>query len=260
MILDIPFYILITVLGLLFGSYLNSWIWRVHEEKYCFGGRSMCVHCGKALPWYENIPLFSFIFLRGKCSSCKKPIPVDYFLVELVTGFLFFFIAYFSLAHSLSAPAIFRLLFFTGVLIVTFVYDAKYSEVLTDVTWLAALVGFIFNYRYLGFSIQNMLVGFVFGAGFFLVQYLLTRGKGVGGGDVRLGAMIGVWVGWPGVLFALLISYVIGAIFSIPLLITKQKKFSSAIPFGTFLALGTMATLLWGSQILGWYNGLMGRL
>jgi prepilin signal peptidase PulO-like enzyme (type II secretory pathway) len=109
----------------------------------------------------------------------------------------------------------------------------------------------------LGFSIYSLALGALIGSGFFLVQYVLSRGRWIGGGDVRLGVMMGALLGWPNILVALFVSYILGAIVAIPLLIMKKKGMKSEIPFGTFLSVGTLAALLWGNQVINWYWNLI---
>lgn len=256
MFFDWNIYLAIFILGLILGSYLNSWMWRVSECKYVFGGRSVCVHCSRTLSWYENVPVLSFLFLRGRCRTCKKRIPADYFFVELLTAMVLTGLAFFH-SETGSAVLFIRDLVFFTILLITFVYDAKHGIILSGLTWAGALFGFIINYFYLGISWSSMLIGFHIGGGFFLLQYIVSKGKWIGGGDVRLGAMMGIWLGWPNILFALFLSYIFGALMAVPLLISKKKEMSSEIPFGTFLALGTMIALFWGKQVVEWYVGLI---
>lgn len=260
--MELTLFITLFILGLILGSYLNSWIWRVYNHKWRFGGRSECVHCSRQLTWWENIPLVSFVFLRGKCKTCKKPIPSDYFLVELCTGILFVIVAFihsqsFNLTIFQSSLVLFRDLFFTALLIVIFVYDYKYQYILSGVVWAGAIIALAFNYSQLLLAPYSLLLGMAIGGGLFLAQYLISKGRWIGGGDVRLGVMMGALLGWPNILFALFISYILGALVSIPLLIFKKKGLNSQIPFGTFLAVGTFITLFWGGQIVGWYLNLL---
>lgn len=218
----------------------------------------MCVHCGCQLTWSENIPLLSFILLHGKCRTCHKRIPADYFVVEFATPLLLVFAASADLAYGISNPLhIWRDLFFVALLVVVFVYDAKYYLILTRVVYGGAIVGFLINYFALHISPVNMLVGALAGAGFFWAQYVLSHGRWIGGGDVRLGFMMGVLLGWPNILVALFMAYVLGAVVSLGLLALRKKTLKSQLPFGTFLALGTFVALLWGSQIIHWYLGVI---
>jgi leader peptidase (prepilin peptidase) / N-methyltransferase len=250
-------YFFVFLLGLFLGSYLNSWMWRVKEGKYQFLGRSICVHCSRALPWYENIPLISFIFLKGKCRTCHGSIPWSYFFVELCTAIIFVIVASVGINGNSSSIEIFRNLFFSALLVVTFFYDLKYQLILPGVMWLGSIVGLFINIKYLSLDPYNLVFGAVIGGGFFWAQYLVSRGRWIGGGDVRLGVMMGLWLGWQNVLLAMFIGYISGAVIGVALLLLKKKEMSSAIPFGTFLSLGTFVALLWGSEIIKWYLGLI---
>ncbi len=247
------FYLIIFLLGLILGSYLNSWVWRMRENIRVINGRSMCPHCRRQLTWYENIPVFSYLFLLGKCRTCKHPIPKHFIFVELGTALVFVLVAWQSLGSSALVPAVFfRNIVFSILLIIIFVYDWLYQEILPEVIWVGVLAGLGFNI-YLGHSLIGMLVGLLVAGGFFLLQFIISKGKWIGGGDVRMGVMMGVWLGWPLVLAALFLAYVWGAIVGVLLIATGKKQLSSAIPFGTFLATATFITLLWGAQIVGWY-------
>ena len=152
--------------------------------------------------------------------------------------------------------AFFRDIFFSVLLIVIFVYDYLYQEILPEVIWVGAIAGLLFN-LYLGISLAPMLIGLVAAGGFFLLQFVVSKGRWIGGGDVRMGAMMGIWLGWPAVLVALFLAYIIGAACGLLLIVYSKKNLNSATPFGTYLALGTFVVLLWGNQILQWYTGLL---
>ncbi len=254
----VPLYIGIFLLGTVVGSYINSWIWRVHNHQWLWGGRSKCVHCSRTLQWYENVPIVSFLVLKGKCRTCRAPIPFDYVVVELIVPLLFLIVTYVHLASAIINPwHYFRDIFFTVVLTVIFVYDYKYMEIPSGVVWGGALVAFAINYFTLFLSPWSLVVGLAIGGGFFLVQYLVSHGRWVGGGDVRLGAMIGVLLGFPGILVGLFCAYMFGMVVAVPLLLTRAKNMHSEIPFGTFLAIGTYIALMWGEKIVVWYSSLV---
>ncbi len=272
LMLSLPLYIINGILGLTLGSYLNSWIWsrsrRDGTRDPRFGAsqigkryfrRSQCVHCGQELTWQENIPLVSFIFLLGRCRTCHKKIPLDYFFVELAMSLGFLGLVYYHLhAPALIPIQLFRDLFFFALLIVVFVYDLKYYLILSGVVWGGAVIAFAVNYFFLGFSLYSLVLGMAVGGGFFMLQYIISRGRWIGGGDVRLGVMMGALLAWPNILAALFISYILGALVAVPLLLLKKKGLSSQIPFGTFLSVGTLVAMLWGSQIVLWYRALVG--
>ncbi|HSR89035.1 MAG TPA: prepilin peptidase [Candidatus Udaeobacter sp.] len=250
-------YIIIFFLGLILGSFLNSWVWRTHEKIKIGKTRSMCLVCRRQLAWYENIPVFSYLFLLGKCRTCKTLIPKHFIFVELSTALIFLLVAWHSLGSLTISPVVFfRDIFFSALLIVVFLYDWLYEEILPEVIWLGALGGLFFNI-YLHISLLSMLIGFLLAGGFFLAQFLFSQGQWIGGGDVRLGFMLGVWLGWPAVLLALFLSYISGAVFGLLLIAAGKKKLGSAIPFGTFLSASAFFVLLWGSQIINWYMGFL---
>ncbi len=250
-------YLIIFLLGLSVGSFLNSWIWRVRENFRITSGRSMCPICRRQLHWYENIPVLSFLALRGKCLTCKNPIPIHYTLVEIGTAILFVLLARHTLNHPVENYLYFlRNIIFLILLTVVFVYDALYQEILSEIVWLGSLIGVFFNI-YLDYSITSMLLGAVFISGFFLLQFAVSKGRWIGGGDVRLGVMMGLWLGWPVSLAALFIAYISGAVVSLALLVLKKKTLKSATPFGTYLAMATLICVVWGDRIVDWYMGLL---
>lgn len=251
------FYIIIFFLGLALGSFLNSWIWRAHENFRIVSGRSMCPACRRQLTWYENIPVLSYLFLWGKCRACKVAIPKHFTFVEMGTALIFVLAAWQNLNSPVVTPAHFlRDFTFASLLIVIFIYDYLYQEILPQVIWFGALAGLFFNI-FLGYSLVSMLIGLLAAGGFFFLQYVISSGKWIGGGDVRLGVMMGIWLGWPAVLIALFLAYVVGAIGGLWLIVSGKKQLASATPFGTYLALGTFVAMLWGERIVGWYVGML---
>lgn len=252
-------YLYIFICGLILGSFLNSWMWRVRDNIRIFSNsRSICPHCRYQLHWYENMPLLSFLFLRAHCSNCKQKIHFSYFFVELITGFLLIFVSLqFLKMPSFSEWQFLRDVLFLTYLMVIFVYDFRYREVLTSLTWSGAIIAILINYYALNYSLWLMFLGMLVAGGFFLLQYVISRGRWIGGGDVRLGFMIGAWLGWPNVLVALFFAYIFGAIVSVLLLILKKADRKTKIPFGTFLAMGTFFALYYGERIVTWYLGMM---
>ena len=236
------------LLGLIFGSFINSLVYRRYSNLSLWG-RSFCQNCRKTLIFYDLIPFFSFIFLGGKCRYCQKQISWQYPLVELITGLLF---ALVWLKNQTVDLFLFRDLFFILVLIFLFVFDLKYYLILDKIIWPALLVVFTFN-LILDIGIWSLVIGVAIGSGFFLLQYLVSSGKWVGLGDAKLGALIGIMLGWKLTLLAIVIAYLIGGLIAIILLISKQKKFGDVLPMGTFLACAAIIVLLWGEKILTWY-------
>jgi len=279
--------IFVFIFGLIIGSFLNCLIWRLHEKipltPFVKGGnkwnRSYCPKCKKQIAWHDNIPVLSFIMLWGKCRQCGKAISWQYPIVELTTGLLFavafannfqffpvepgqamanfqtIFLAMPDLAkldNFQFSMKILRDFFLISVMAVIFIYDLRWYLILDIVTLPACLVMLIFN-LILGFSLWNLLIFGIIGGSFFLIQFVISKGKWIGGGDIRLGLLIGLSLGWPGALVAIIISYFIGSIAGIGLILVGKKKWSSKVPLGVFLAAGTIITLFWQEQILNWY-------
>ena len=249
--------IFIFIFGLIIGSFLNCLIYRLHKNKSMMG-RSFCPKCKKQISWYDNIPILSFLFLNGKCRYCKQKISWQYLLVEFITGILFViaFIIEFSVFQNQNILMLFRSWFIISVMIVVFIYDLKWYLILDIVTLPASLFILILN-LYLGMNWQNMLISVIIGVGFFLSQFLISRGKWIGGGDIRLGMLMGLSLGWPMILVAIILAYFIGSIVGILLILFKKKKFGSKIPLGIFLSTATVITLFWGNIILDWYLNML---
>jgi len=245
------------LLGLAIGSFINAAAYRLANKENIVTGRSHCVHCTYQLQVKDLVPIGSFLVLKGKCRQCKKPIPKDYFWVEVLTGLLFAFVGYqwFALGGSsdyLTILALVRDLIVVAVLVFLFVFDAKHY-LLPDIVTLPAIVIVLIIQLLLGASINLLLIGAAVGGGFFLLQYVLSKGKWVGGGDIRLGVLMGVILGWPVIIPGLFLAYLIGMPVALYLLARGKKKMKSAIPFGTFLAISTLISMWWGQDIISWY-------
>ncbi|MFH0956139.1 MAG: prepilin peptidase [Candidatus Falkowbacteria bacterium] len=244
--------------GLIIGSFLNCLTWRLHKQEGLLN-RSYCPKCKKQIAWYDNIPVLSFIMLRGKCRHCKKSISWQYPAVELAAGLLFavvflnnFQFSLLLLSETGQTMKILRDFFLVSVMIVIFIYDLRWYLILDTVTLPACLVMLIFN-LILGFSLWNLLISGIIGGSFFLFQFIISKGKWIGGGDIRLGLLIGLSLGWPGVLVAIIISYFIGSFVGLSLIAAGKKRWGSEVPLGVFLAVGAIISLLWQEQILSWY-------
>jgi prepilin signal peptidase PulO-like enzyme (type II secretory pathway) len=253
-------YILLFALGLIMGSFLNAWEWRLSVGKNVAKGRSMCPKCEHQLAWYDNIPAVSFLLLRGACRHCKAKISWQYPVVEIVTGLLFVFVFCFHGVQGLGTGdwvLVIRDLFITYFLLAVFLYDLKHQLIYDRMTLLPAGILFVYYLVTNHQSLVSMLLGVIIGGGFFLAQYLVSNGKWIGGGDIRLGVFMGVILGWPLILVALFLAYIIGAGVSVPLLLLKKKSFASKVPFGTYLVVGTFIAMFWGRELLDWYIGLI---
>jgi len=260
MFFDYFVYSFIFLFGLAIGSFLNCLIWRIKSGKSP-AGRSKCPECKKEIAWHDNIPLLSFIFLRGKCRHCKKPINIQYPLVELSVSILFLLVFvrdYPSLLYGTASwPPNFILLrdwFLIVSMIVIFVYDLRWYLIPDAITIPSFFALLVFNLL-LGASWTNLAVAVLFGGGFFLTQFFVSRGRWIGGGDIRLGAVMGAGLGWPNILAALCIAYFSGAIVGLVLMAVGRKNLDSKLPFGVFLASASIAVFFLGDTLIEWYLG-----
>ncbi len=225
------------ILGLCVGSFVNVLIDRLPKGEDVIGGRSRCDFCKKNLRWFELIPVLSFLIQGGKCLRCRKRISIQYPVIELVTaaGFVLLY-------QQLPNLAIFL------ALLVIFVADYKY-EIIPDSMIAFGLLGSLLQEDLL----QNwpMAVG---AAAFFLCLFLITKGRGMGFGDVKLVFLLGLILGYPNIIVALYAAFLTGAAIGIILMIGGKKSLKSHVPFGPFLILGTVFALLFGNQVLSWWN------
>lgn len=254
----------VAILGLIFGSFLNCLIWRL-REKDSLWKRSYCPKCHHQLTWYENIPIFSFIFLRGQCHYCRKNISWQYPLVEFF--FAAIFLAIFlvlssgkSLAALNSVDFIITLArdwLFLFILAIVFVYDLNWQEVPMIIVWPGIIIIFILSWILTG-NIVNVFVSSFVASAFFLLQYVLTKKQGLGEGDIWLGVLLGArFVDLNVLALAVFASYMIGSIVAIFLLAQKKMKMKSKVPLGPFLVIGSLIALFFADKILGWYLGLL---
>lgn len=260
------------ILGLIVGSFLNVVIFRLKDKESPFKGRSRCPKCKRNLFWYELIPVLSFLIQGGRCRKCRQKISWQYPLVEMATGFLFVLVFLVVSAKSLTPVSfwiehqnafyylqIIRGLIFVSFLVVIFVYDFKYYLILDKVTVPAMIAAVLLNGLLqpdLKYILYLFFAGLVAG-GFFWLQFVISKGRWIGGGDIRLGFLMGLMVGWPQVLTALMIAYFLGAVFGLILLSLRRKKMNSEIPFGTFLSLGVLLAFFWADVIQVWYFNML---
>jgi leader peptidase (prepilin peptidase)/N-methyltransferase len=241
------------VFGALIGSFLNVCISRLPKGESIVTPGSHCPQCNNAIRFYDNIPVISYLLLRGKCRHCRKGISVQYPIVEAVTALLSFLILT-KFGPSLSYVYYFA---FVAALLVMTVIDL-YHQIIPDVISLPGIVvGVLGSLVVPEITFLNSLIGtFVGGGSLFAVatlyQWFFKR-EGMGGGDVKLLAMIGAFLGWQMVILTILLSSLIGSIVGIGVIVLKGKDFKYAIPFGPFLSLGAVIALFYGQPLIEWY-------
>lgn len=239
-------YFFVFLFGLIVGSFLNCVIYRLETGRSFLQGRSFCPHCKHQLSFWDLIPVFSFLFLGGKCRYCYQKISWQYPLVELATGIIFFQTA--TIVSNISTGV--YLLLIIPFLVVIFVYDLKHYIIPDKVIYPAIAIVGIFNFQIINF------LSAILAASFFLVIVLASRGKGMGIGDIKLAFFMGLFLGWPSILVALFLAFLTGAIIGTGLIISKNKTLKSEVPFGPFLVVGTFIALFYGNQIINWYLSL----
>jgi len=241
------------IFGAIVGSFLNVCIFRLPKEESIIWPGSHCPHCENPIKFYDNIPLISYLLLRGKCRYCRGAISAQYPLVEGITA-LSSFILFMRFGPSLSYLIYFA---FVAALIVITVIDLNH-QIIPDVISLPGIgVGLLASLILPQFTFFDSLKGFLLGGGsLFLVATLyqwLFRREGMGGGDVKLLAMIGAFLGWKAVILTILLGSLVGSITGIIVMVLKGKDFKYAIPFGPFLSLGAVISLFYGEELIRWY-------
>lgn len=272
------------VLGAVLGSFIKVLADRSLSNK-SFRGRSYCTACKHKLAWYDLLPIVSYFLLHGKCRYCHKTISFEYVLVEVASGAIIALLFWQTSTFFLDLPL---KIFFVSVLLVLFITDLK-KMFIPDRIILPAIVitliyliletickiGYLFYYlsqsrigqlllpphsdyfqRHAIITTYPLFWGMGMAlliGGFFTLLILITKGRGMGGGDVKLGALIGLSLGFPGSLVALMLSFISGAFASLVLIAFGKKHFGQSIPFGPFLVFGSIVSLLWGNQLIDWY-------
>jgi len=254
----VPLWVILFFFGASVGSFLNVCIHRIPAGRSVVSPPSSCPACGHRIRWHDNLPLLGWLFLRGRCRDCGAPIPVRYPLVEGICGILtvalfhrfgisFTFLSFWLLTMALVA--------------VTFI-DLDHQIIPDSITLPGIVVGFFSSFFLPWLSWKSSLLGILFGGGVLLaIAYgyeLVTRKEGMGGGDVKLLAMMGAFLGWKAIPFILFASSLVGSVIGLILMKLTKSDGKLAIPFGPFLSLGAVIYLFCGKEIIRWYFSLIG--
>jgi leader peptidase (prepilin peptidase)/N-methyltransferase len=244
----------LALLGLSVGSFLNVCVHRLPRRQSLVHPGSRCPHCGYELRWYDNIPVLSYLLLRGQCRKCRQPIAIRYPALELVTLILF-------LVHGAvfgwTALLAVRLVF-ACAMVVLFAIDLEH-HLLPDAVTLPGIVAGLLVSTVLPPGLLDSLLGLLIGGGVLWLigeAYFRYSGQeGMGGGDVKMLAMIGAFLGWKLVLVTLVLSSVAGSLIGLLVIAFRRGGLKYALPYGTFLALGALAASLVGERLVNWYVG-----
>lgn len=278
------FWLILFVFGLAIGSFLNVVAGRYDGERSLFNpapisGRSYCPHCKRTLRWFELVPLVSFIIQGGKCRRCAAPIGFQYPVAELISGLIFMLVPLRILAVSGVGGFLFMGLSFFWIALFEILFlmsliDIRLGVIPDELNGFLCILGLfsgIFMVGYLGlanhslfgvfagiFGMQgnywiNHLTAAIFGGAFFGLLIVITRGKGMGMGDLKLAVPLGFFLGWPDILFATAFAFVIGAVIGLVTIAVGKRTMKGSLPFGPFFALGATVVFLFGYQLLRWY-------
>lgn len=251
--LKILLYIILFLYGIVIGSFLNVCICRIPRKESIVKVRSHCESCGYQLKWYDLIPLFSYLCLGGKCRKCKAKISVQHLLVEVLNGSLYILIV---LVCGISVESLLYCLAGSALLALS-VIDFKTYEIPIGFTVFLGVLGVIrvvTDHK----NWADYLIGFVAVSAFLYLLYLLSKGRAIGGGDIKLMAACGLLLGWKLIILAFLIGCIVGS--ACHLIRMKLSGESHVLALGPYLSIGVMAAAIWGNAFLTWYLGSMGLL
>ena len=245
------------VLGMCVGSFLNVCIYRLPVSKSIVHPGSECPECGNPIRFYDNIPVISYLILRGRCRHCRTRISIRYALVEIITGFFAFCVL---IEFGTSAQALIYFVFIAALMVVVFI-DIDHKIIPNRITLPGIPICFAASFALPGMTIQDSLLGILTGGGsLFIIAWgdkKITRNEGMGGGDIKLLAMIGALIGWKGVLFTIYFASILGTCVGLVLILQRKKNLKFAIPFGPFLSIGAIIYVFFGDEIVGWYFRLL---
>lgn len=241
------------IFGMCIGSFLNVCIYRLPASQSIVYPGSTCPNCNTSIAFYDNIPILSYLWLRAKCRHCKMPIPIRYLLVEIIGGF---FALSVWIKFGLTFEALIYFTFITSLIVITFI-DMDHRIIPDVITLPGIVIGFLVSFIIPTITYKDSILGLLAGGGSLFVvasiYYLLTKKDGMGGGDIKLLAMIGAFLGWKSVLFTLFVSSAVGALIGIIIMLGSGKNLKLAVPFGPFLSLGAIVYIFFGSDLIFWY-------
>lgn len=248
------------VFGMVVGSFLNVCICRMPKDESVVSPPSHCPHCSYQIRWYDNIPVISYLLLRGKCRGCGARISLQYPLVELLNGILTLLL-FLRFGPTLSFAALF--VFCSALVVITFI-DIEHQIIPDEISLSGIVIGFVLSFFLPGHGWLNSILGILLGGGSLLfVAYAyqwLTGKEGMGGGDIKLLAMMGAFLGWKSIPFIILASSLVGSVVGISIMLFQKKDSKLAIPFGPYLAFGAVLYIFYGRQLIIWYLNLGGFL
>ena len=245
---------LVFIFGMCIGSFLNVCIYRLPSSMSIINpSRSFCPQCNSAIQFYDNIPVFSYLWLKGRCRNCKASISLRYPLVELMTGILAIAILF---MFGLTLEGVVYFVFISSLLVITFI-DIDHKIIPDIITLPGIPIGLAASFVLPDITFKSSLLGLLVGGGSLLLvawtYSLITHKEGMGGGDIKLLGMIGTFIGWKGVIFTIFSASLTGTLVGIIFMLLKEKNLKFAIPFGPFLSIGAMSYVFFGEKVFFWY-------
>mgnify|MGYP006271589537 CR=1 FL=1 len=254
--------VFVALTGVVFGSFINAWVWRTHAGLSVAKGRSRCPSCKHQLAWYDLLPVLSYVLLRGRCRYCKKPISAQYPLVEAATALLFGLLYWFLSPAGVYGWLQFVILLAVSVLFVAaLVYDALYMQLPEKFMLPAVALGVISlglkAMQYGWGSVTTQLIGLAVVVLFYTAQWYFSRGRWLGAGDIRIAAVMGLFLEPKQLVVGLFCTYLVGSAYGVWVLSKSKKKRGIKVPFGPFMIIGFYLGLLFGNTLANWYLGLL---
>lgn len=251
--------IFVFLFGMCIGSFMNVCIYRLPLEKSIADpSRSVCPSCNNTIKFYDNIPVLSFLWLKGKCRHCNTPISFRYPLVETIAGLAALAV---FLTFGLTLQGLIYFTFISSLLVITFI-DIDHKIIPNVITIPGILLGLLLALGLPEVTFVDSVLGLLAGGGSLWavawIYEMLTGKQGMGGGDIKLLAMIGTIVGWKGVVFTIFVSSAAGTLVGLPVMLVKGKNMKFVVPFGPFLAIGAITYVFLGQEIIYWYFTVMG--
>lgn len=246
--IGILLYIIIFLYGIVIGSFLNVCIYRIPKQENIAKVRSHCMQCDHQLKWYELIPLFSYLFQGGKCRVCKSKISVQYPLIEGANGILYVFI---FMINGINVDSLLYCLL-TSALLVLSVIDFRTYEIPIGINYFIFVLGVICTaVHYTDWL--NHVIGFFIVSVVLYIIIIVTKGRGIGGGDMKLMAVCGLFLGWKEIILAFLLGCIIGS--AVHIIRMRVSKCDHVLALGPYLSIGVFVSMLWGAQWIAWYFG-----
>ncbi len=251
--------VIIFIFGLCVGSFMNVCIYRLPTStSIADPPRSMCPSCSSLIKFYDNIPVFSYLWLKGRCRYCNAPISFRYLVVEVLSGIAALSVLF---RFGLTLEGLVYFIFIASLLVITFI-DIDHRIIPDIITLPGIPIGLVASFALPKVTLLSSVLGLLAGGGSLWgvawAYHRITGKDGMGGGDIKLLAMIGTIVGWQGVIFTIFVSSAVGTIIGMTVMLVKGKNMKFAVPFGPFLAIGAMAYIFFGERIIFWYFNLLG--